>query len=341
MARTDMNRALEMALALPGSDRARAVQNIAMNAANVRGANLGAIADRLATITDAATRDANLSVLVQSWSNREPERALDWLMANTQQAPAAAYQGVARELGQNNPAAAVQHLARLPAEVRATWVQSAAQGYAQKDPRAAVDWIEQFRGQAGYANAVTAVAQNLAGVDAPAAAQLLDSIAAQPENAPLLQGVASNVATRWARSQPLAAAQWAAELPSGPARTNAVASTVNTWANDDYTAARSWTMRLAAGAERDGALRTLLARSANNVLDSALIAAFSGEPARQQAVLAALRPVAERDAGEARALIDRYLDAPAQRAQAEQILEQIRLGMPGGRTLPPGMIPVF
>jgi hypothetical protein len=185
------------------------------------------------------------------------------------------------------------------------------------------------------------VAQNRAGVDAPAAAQLLDSIAAQPENAPLLQGVASNVATRWARSQPLAAAQWAAELPSGPARTNAVASTVNTWANDDYTAARSWTMRLAAGAERDGALRTLLARSANNVLDSALIAAFSGEPARQQAVLAALRPVAERDAGEARALIDRYLDAPAQRAQAEQILEQIRLGMPGGRTLPPGMIPVF
>jgi hypothetical protein len=334
IAQRDPNRALDVALALPGArERATAVQSVAAALGNVRGADAVTVADRLVALADEPVRNVGMTRLMQAWPTREPERALDWLMTNAQRAPAAAFQGVARVLGATDPAAAARYYAQVPADMRQQWLQSAAQSYAQTDPLAARDWVAQYRGEPGHVAATAAVAQNLARVDAPAAAQLLDSIAAGPQDPGSLGAAARAVAGNWAQSQPLAAAEWAAQLRNGAGRSTALAASADAWASKDYAAARDWTMRLTAGEARDVALGSLLGNSAAGELDSALIAAFSTAAARERAVLNALRTVGARNPAEARTLIDRYIASPAQREQAERILEQARV-------LPP-LPPVF
>lgn len=325
IARNDPNRALDMALDLPGAlERANAVQAVLNGLGNGRDLDAEAIADRLVVLADEPVRNAGIARLMQTWSQREPERALGWLIANAQRAPAAAFQNVARALGATDPAAAARHVAQVPAEMRPQWLQSAAQSYAQTDARGAVAWVAQYRGQPGHAEATAAVAQQLARMDAPAAAELLDSVATTLLGTGTFVPAARAVARGWAQSQPLAAAAWALQLPSGQARTAALTDTAAVWASKDYAAARGWTMQLAAGEARDAALGALLARSGAEQLDSALIAEMSTPATRERAVLNAMRAVAVRNPAEARTLIDRYLTSPAQREQAERILEQAR-----------------
>ena len=201
-----------------------------------------------------------------------------------------------------------------------------AQGYAQTDPRAAAEWIDQFRSEPGYGNAAGVIAQRLAALDAPAAAQLLNTLSDEPTRRTDERNAANQVASRWAADDPLAAAEWARRLAADDMRSNALGGVAQTWAANDFDAARDWALRLPSGSGRDNALMALLVAGARSEpIDTALLNGLSSDQVREQAVSRALMMVAQRDPAEAQALIARHISDPARRRQLEQTVEQARL----------------
>ena len=120
------------------------------------------IADRLLAMP---SRGRELQMLTQMWAQRQPHDATRWLLARGSAAPRTALGQAAIQLARTDPAAAVAYVDRVPPELRATWLSSVADGYAQNDARAAASWVAQHRGEPGYDAAVAAIAGRAAPAD--------------------------------------------------------------------------------------------------------------------------------------------------------------------------------
>jgi hypothetical protein len=225
--------------------------------------------------------------LAYAWARRDPERAVDWLLANGERG-ADAYAAAAEALGRRDPAAAAAYLDRIPSELRATWIKAAAIGYAGADPAAAQKWLAHYADESGYDDAVAMLAQRTARSDPRAAAALLGGIdIATSQEAP---AAAFTIARYWSERDAPAARRWALRLPRGGARDQALSALLRA--------------RLAAGGEPE----------------SALLGAFSSDPARQHAVADAIVALGQRDPVAARALADRYVTDPAERRNFERFI---------------------
>ncbi|HVJ28882.1 MAG TPA: hypothetical protein VNA66_01115, partial [Gammaproteobacteria bacterium] len=291
VAEQDPQRALDLALELTvPRERMQAIQFVAMTGAR-NDAAAEAFANRLLANDDRQLRESAGMMLVSTWASRSPEGAMRWLLANGQNMPPNLFMQVGQQLAMRDPRTALAQSAQIPAAAREQWLQGVAQGYAQNDPRAAVDWLAQFRGEAWHGRAVTTVAMTLADRDGAAAARLIDELS----SGGLPPQLASTVAMNWANRDPAAAAAWALERRSEQERATAVRSVVTVWSNQDAAAARQWMLRLPQGPMRDGALTTVLATTAMQkpgALDTALLNAFTSDAARQQAVLQVVQSLA-------------------------------------------------
>jgi hypothetical protein len=146
-----------------------------------------------------------------------------------------------------------------------------------------------------------------------------------PDSDQIIANAADQVAQRFGSQGPSAAASWAMGLGSQQARDRALQRTIQSWASNDLANARAWTLRLPAGENRDAALSALVvAGSRNQGPDPALLNAFSADMPRQRAVLNTLYQVAQRDPSEARTLVQRHITDPGLRAQADQLLQNVR-----------------
>ncbi|HET8699848.1 MAG TPA: hypothetical protein VFO94_20365, partial [Gammaproteobacteria bacterium] len=328
IAATDPSRAFEVAATLPSMDRGNAYMQIAVGAASDRGADFPALAERLLAAGNDPLTTNGLTLLVQSWQSRAPDQAAEWIVANAARVPRGTFQTVGRYLALNDPAGAERRLAQLPNEDRNAWLQGMAQGYAQSDPKAAVAWVDRLRNDPAYPTVASTIAQSLARSDPQAGAALLDSVGNRGGAATqALTAAASSVAAAWARTSPLAAAEWARGF-ADKNQVQMLGAVVQTWAGSDDAAARAWTLQLPAGEARDAALRPLLS-SAGASVDTSLLPFFSGDAARQQAVLNAATQLVRRDPEGARALVDRYVTRPELRTQADRMLETAsRLPLP-------------
>ena len=322
-AEQDPQRALDLALGLTvPRERMQAIQFVAMNGAR-NDATAEAFANRLLTSDDRQLRESAGMMLVSSWTMRSPEGAMRWLLANGQNMPPNLFMQVGQQLAMRDPRTALAQSAQIPAAAREQWMQGVAQGYAQNDPRGAVDWLAQFRGEPWHDRAATTVAMTIAERDGAAAARLIDELGAgnsQPQ-------LANQVAMNWASRDPAAAAAWALERRNEQERTMAVRNVITVWSNQDPDGARQWMLRLPQGAMRDGALTTALANTAMQkpgALDTGLLNAFTSDAARQQAVLHVVQNLAYNDPARARTVIDGYLTDPALRAQGERVLDGAR-----------------
>ncbi|HEX5048317.1 MAG TPA: hypothetical protein VFX89_14460 [Gammaproteobacteria bacterium] len=112
---------------------------------------------------------AELRTLVGGWARRDPEGAVEWLIANDERFARDAYASAAEALGRNDPDAAESYLRRVPAEIRPTWIKSAADGYARQDPQRAAAWAAQHAGEDGYEGAVGTIARRWNALDSAAA----------------------------------------------------------------------------------------------------------------------------------------------------------------------------
>src|ERR1044072_8264901 len=115
-----------------------------------RDADPAALAERLLALDDERMTSPSMSQLVNTWQIRSPERSLEWVLANAARVPPVAFQISARLLTLDDPAAAEQRFAQIPAEGRTAWLQGMAQAYVQNDPAAGAAWVERFRGDPAF-----------------------------------------------------------------------------------------------------------------------------------------------------------------------------------------------
>lgn len=325
VARTDPERALEVMLTLPsGMDQQRMMQLIVMNN-TLSSSQTAAFADR---ILAQQNRGNMLQLMTAAWAQRAPADALEWLLANRAAGTARAIPLAGMNLARTDPAAATRYLDRIPTELRASWISAVAEGYAQKDARAAASWLTQYRGEPGYDAAVGAVAARTATHDPVAAARMFDSV--DVTQAPDAPGNARAIAATWARKDPAAAAAWAHSLPHGDTAAGAVSSVASQWVARDAAAARNWAIGLPRDELRDAALVQVLGATAGTPgAEAALVESFSSPAAQQRGLNEAVRIIASRDVEVARRLADQYLTDPGTRRAAERFIEQgATSGMP-------------
>jgi hypothetical protein len=326
----DPDRAFALASELTGPmERMQALQSVIATTVMRPDANVADIADRIIALGDRGMRDGTATMLLQMWSSRAPDDAMEWLLSNAGGMPPEVFQQIGQQAGMRDPRAAAAQTARVPAEARAQWIQGVAMGYAQNNAREAFQWLNQFRGEPVYANGVEVVLSMTANQDPATAARLLEEVGDEL-NATQAANLSMNIANNWANQDPFAAAEWALDRPSEPSRSMVVPNVVGTWSASDIAGARQWTLRLPEGQLRDSSLTMLLRTgSSNGTLDTSVLNAFSNEDARQQAVLQAISTTAYAEPVQARRMIDYYVTDPAIRLQAEQMLENARNGPRG------------
>jgi hypothetical protein len=306
-------------------ERMQALHRVAMSAAQSDD-RAESIANRLLTVADGPLRESQIAMVVATWASNSPEGAMRWLLGHGEQATPTLFQTVGHNFARRDAQSALAYSAQIPAAAREPWVHGVAQGYAETDPAGAVQWFNQFRGEAWYESGATALAMTVASHDGAAAAQLIDA-AGLDESAPNTQQIIEMIATNWANRDPAAASAWAVDRGSESQRVGAVRSTVGVWSFQNHEAARSWTLQRPPGAVRDSALAVLLTMApapATSSLDSGLLNAFSSETARQQAVLQTVQRIAYVDQQRARALADTHITDPELRAQAQRVIDAAR-----------------
>ena len=301
IAAVDPDRALALANEVTAPmERMQSLQSVMSQAAMRSDADAAAMADKIIALGDQSARDGTWMRFLSMWSSRSPDGAMQWLLSNADRAPPDVFRNVGQQLGSRDPANAVTHTSRIPAAAREAWIQGVAAGYAESDALAAVDWLGQFRGEPLYARTVVAVAGVVAQRDGAAAARLLDSVAGEVD-ARQSMNIATVIANNWANSDPAAAAEWALVRAEPQARSMAVANVIDVWATTDLDAARPWVLRLPEGQLRDLSLTRLLTAAGTRgggeqgMLDAGVLSSFSGDRARQQAVLQVAGRVAQGD----------------------------------------------
>jgi hypothetical protein len=335
LARVAPERAIDLVFQMSApAEQMRVFQMLVMSGAI--GANdTSALADRLAATPG---RRQGLQTLANMWAQRAPQEALQWLFANPEHAPSAAFAQVAERLGRSDPSAAIEYLHRIPNELRGSWLGAVAAGHAQANPQAAASWVLQYRGHAGYEAAVAAVARSAARYDPPDAARLLGSI--DMARAAESVSAAASIAAQWAQQAPRAAAQWATDLAHGEARSRALVVVAEQWSQQDAAAARAWAVGLRFGPERDAALAPVLANlaAAHGTVEPSLLNAFSSEQAQQTALSQAVAAIAQRDAAAARRFADEHITDPHLRRYSERFIVQPTEEIPTSQLGPAGSI---
>lgn len=277
------------------------------------------LADGLLARSDAMSAQA-LQRLVGNWMQRDPETALDWVLAHGTDVAPDVLAAAASTLAARDPRSAAAYLDRIPAAQRGAWVTQVAGQYGRSDPHGAMAWLSQFQGQEMYDVALRQLISNAAQTDGRTAAQLLSQAGGAVQF-----GAAQAVASRFAMQDPREAARWAQTLGDPRARSTAQAAIAGAWYASDPAEARRYTLDMPAGAERDAVLGNLLLRSASaGNFDRALVDGFSSDQMRQQAIGVGITMLARNDLARARALLESEISDPAERERIEAQIAQIR-----------------
>jgi hypothetical protein len=315
--------AFDLAASLAEPQRSQMYLSI-VNAAS-DGPQLPALASRVVRIDDGDTKARLITTLAEVWANRrgDPEGALEWINANETAVPPEAFERVGYFYARSNPTSAASSVDRVPNRVRAVWIAAVTFGMATTDVQGATQFLERFRGEAGFDRGAPQLALRIAETDPAAAARLIASVGTRGAG-----GVAPEVtiARSWAQRDPRAAAAWALDLPPMQ-RSIALQIVTGIWGSQDPAAVRQWALGMPSGDRRDQALAAVMRDGGAAPPDAALLAAFSEDRARQSAMMNAILVTAQTDAAAARRLIGEHITDPTMRARAEEMVENFARGM--------------
>ena len=277
---------------------------------------LNALADALAAAPPSPAKNASLSLLADTWAERDPEAALEWMLDRPSDESWRLLTRAVRHV-QNSPVLVPQYLElteryldRIPPDVRPEWLTTMARAYANRSPEAALDWIERFRNFDEYATAQSEVILSIANMDGASAAALIESRALWAD----YRNLVTPVVSRWSRYDPDAVSAWAAGIPEPAARQDALISLGNLWVSRDPVGAQRFVAGLPTSPERDRVLDRMLRSALNRdnwTLIDNLIAFYSSNGAREQGVAEFSTRIARGYEAEARRLMDRYVTDPA------------------------------
>jgi hypothetical protein len=307
-------------------------------------ASLGPLLERVLAMPNGAQRQMLVQMALNSLASSDPDKAVEWLIANPGQAPNAVQQ-VASTFARTDPARAVSYSSRLTGDARVPWLRGVANAYAQVDSRGALEWVEQLRGTPEYDEMAFAVLQSATPQDLAATTRLIESIGREDYQRMGIQ----SLATRWTNTDPAAAANWATNLRDPAQRTAAVQAVGSTWANQNAPAAKEWVLSQPSGPVRDGILLTLMSASARfGPPDTSLLADISTDQGRVAAVQSAAMAMAQRDADGARAFVESNVTDSTERERVLSMVSQVasrRMSVPPapyvGAMYPPGILPTM
>lgn len=321
IAQNDFDRALEMIDdPIPGVDIQLVLSVIASQASRYPEQSTS-IASRLAARDDLQSA-ATLAQFVSTWIGRDPERALEWVLANGAGVDAGVFGRAAMTMASQDPVAAAALVERIPEAHRSTWINQVATQYGSRDPDGAVAWISQYQGTVLYDQAVRQVIVGVAQADPRRAANLMAQAGPEAQ-----LGVADRIAASWAQQEPRAASLWSADLTDQRAREAALRTSTGVWYQQDPAAAKNWVLNLRSGEARDAALVGMLQRgSSTGNFDRGLLNAMDSDSARQEALRLSIPMIARTNASEARALLDEVTSAETRR-QIEQTVEQLGVSL--------------
>lgn len=326
IAEADPLRALDLAVEMEGSGAARgqAVQNVMVRALSADSGAAQRLAEAALAISQAALRQSALEGVIRRWEVEAPESAMQWVVDNADRVPEEAFRlvlssfrlpALPRPSGSAlAPGIAASYTHRVPVAIRPDWIATVGYAYARENPRASIAWLENFRGEAGYANGVASVAAGLAETDPREAIDLVDRAQLTPTSAATIQ---ESIAQTWAQQEPRAAMSWARTLTDARARESAERQIVRAWAAGEPEAARNWVLTMPEGDGRDAALGSLLTAG---LYDEAVMNAFGSDSARSRELMRYLPMLASEDSATARELVDRYISDRTLRETADRMM---------------------
>jgi len=226
LTKTDLNQALNYLAQLPsddGTDNARLSYARVFEAMGTK-SNAGAIA--LAEGVPAGpVHDTAMKGLFTGWSMADPKAALDWAasLPATETSVFNADALFAAAVNSHQPAVVAQYVNQLQdAAARDSAIASIALNWGtagtNKDPVAALNWLNQVTTGENYANAVTNIFTYLAKDDPAAAITALNKVT----DPATLQSSITIVAATWGGKNPQAALDWLQTLPQSETRDIAI-----------------------------------------------------------------------------------------------------------------------
>ena len=268
------------------------------------------------SIADPQEQEMATYALFNTWLSFDPAAALDNLLGTDVNNADSLLAQAAYNLAMVDVDAAIRTLPRLDSQVAAQWRATIAQQLMQqRGTEAAQRFIEQQRGQPGYAQMQAAVINVLVDQDIHAARQLVDSMPAGIERD---QSYAM-VVSRHAYSYPQEAAGWLASIHDDSMRAMASQQVASAWHHTDPQGAMSWVLNQPAGPARDDALLGLSANFSDQggVVPEGLIEQIDDPQKRKQAYIVQVWNVARTDEERARALLLKIDLTDEERSQIE------------------------
>jgi len=279
--------------------RRQALGSVVMNAAHADPLAARAYVDNIA---DPRDREAATHALFTAWMSNDPAAALDHLLGTELKNADSLIAQAGFSLAMNDLDAAIRTLPRVDGPIAAQWRTAIAQQLVQqRGAEAARRFIEQQRGQPGYAQMQAAVVNELVDQDIYAARQMIDGM---PAGSARDQSYAA-VVSRHAYNNPQEAAAWLASIEDEGMRAMASQQVASAWHRTDPQAAMNWVLNQPAGPARDDAI---LGLSANRVdqggmLRTDLIEKIDDPQKRRQAYIMQVWNVARTDQEQARSLL--------------------------------------
>lgn len=310
-ARVDYDLAVELALETLDTIPINSIYSLQESG----GGDFADFVDRLFT-ADLENRESLMQQTLTYWPQADAKAALEWVSRNPESLNSIALYRLTLDGGREQPELAIAILDQVPAELRGPWLAGIAAGMAEADADRALAFVEQHRGEAGYADALGGIVDSMAESDPAAAAALVERSGAR---------AAGRVAWAWAQRDPDAASAWVADLDNTEQRLDGVVNLASNWSRIDHEAAIDWLLELPPDQARDFGLQSAVqtATSRTGRLDPQLLEEIGDELIRGRTAVNALVVLARSDDEQARRLIDEHIDDPALRQQAlRQIAEQ-------------------
>ncbi len=297
----------------------QALNNVVMSAAHADPLAARAYVD---TIADPRDREAATHALFSAWMSNDPAAALDHLLGTEVKNADSLIAQAGFNLAMNDLDAAMRTLPRVDGPVAAQWRTAIAQQLVQqRGAEAARRFIEQQRGQPGYAQMQEAVVNEMVDQDIYAARQMIDGM---PAGSVRDRSYAA-VVSRHAYDNPQEAAAWLASIEDEGMRAMASQQVASAWHRTDPQAALNWVLNQPAGAARDDAILSLSANQVDQggTLGADLIEKIDDPQKRRQAYIMQVWNVARTDQEQALSLLRRIDMTDDERRQVEAEISRL------------------
>ena len=261
--------------------------------------------------------------LASAWIRKDPDAAIDWIMAQDDNEESGMVQMAMSRLLNSSVDSAIQLLPRLAEKDQRIARQQIAHQLATNG--SAVDaqsFIQQFENEPGYEQLQASLITGVAQTDVLMAKQLADQLTAGDTR----DRAYVQIISQRAQDDPAEAARWLGRIDNKLLLGSATGQIAAQWAQRDPVAAERWVSTLPSGRSRDDAILQMSYQwKEPTASQDSLIASIEDKEKRGQAKIRRVYSLMNTDIEKAREVLQDADISEAQRQQVELMLSQFSL----------------